>query len=136
MCYFLGYSTEHKGYVVMHADTGRIINGCWDLFIVPNSFPLAEARDNRTARKRAAVGELNLPDTPAQPQSPLALNEYEEDDLQVGGNKNHPMTPEEALGDSSPSPEEAHQGRSRAHGEPLGHHGFGSQQQPTVRRAL
>ena len=69
----------------MHADSGKIINGCWDLFIVPNSFPLAEARDDKKAKQRADVGGVHPTPEPAAYGSQEA--EEDEDDLQVGGNE-------------------------------------------------
>jgi len=42
--YNMGFSKRKKGYVFLTASGHKIIDGVWDVFFVPNSFPCAEER--------------------------------------------------------------------------------------------
>ena len=80
MCYFLGLSHTRKGYVVVLAHNGQVLDGVWDLFVVENTFPLAEKRDHLRYKKSSEAALLPLPDSPhpsAQQQAEQQLEGWQ-----------------------------------------------------------
>ena len=61
LCAHLGFSKKKRGYVVLVVSTGKVIDGVWDIFVVPSVFPFAKLRDRRAAARGDGAAELNLP---------------------------------------------------------------------------
>jgi len=116
VCYFMGYSRLKKGYVVQHADTGRIITGVWDVFAVPDEFPLAEARDHAARKARLVIGEQKAAAAACTLQKGADVRdevaawgvEVDERDIEVGGSSEKDAAPADdlvnAVSDPAPNP--------------------------------